>query len=87
MEHVSSRTPDHHAPEPSERNARGTLGWAAFLLIAMVAVAAVFAGAIHAKLSPPSPGVQPALSSAPSPAPSPLPRPGPAPHGTRLAGL
>lgn len=82
MEHVSSRTPD---ADRSDGSGRGTLGWTAFLVIVVVAVAAVFAGAIHRRLAPSAPGVQPSLAGAPSP--SPLPRPGPAPPGTTLASL
>lgn len=83
MEHVTSRTPDDERPAPS---GRGALGWTVFLVILVVAAAAVFAGAIRAKLSPDS-RVQPSLTGAPSPSPSPLPRPGPAPPGTMIAGL
>lgn len=82
MEHASSHTPEE---DRSER--RGALGWSLFLLIAVVAVAAVMAGVIHGRLVPAVSGVQPALNGAPSSAPSPLPRPGPAPPGTLLAGL
>lgn len=84
MEHVSSRTPD---TDRSQESGRGTLGWTAFLVIVVVAVAALFAGAIHRRLAPLPPGVQPSLAGAPSPSPSPLPRPGPAPPGTTLASL
>ncbi len=77
MEHVSSRTPDDDRPD---RTGRGVLGWTAFLVIAMVVVAALIAGVIHGKLSSSGgPGVRPSLTGGPSPAPSPLPRPGPAP--------
>ena len=88
MEHVSSRPHRHAEPEVSDRKGRGALGWTAFLVICMVAAAAIIAGAIRAKLSSANgPAVQPALSSAPSPAPAPLPRPGPARPGAMLAGL
>jgi hypothetical protein len=67
---------------------RGALGWAAFVLIAMVATAAIIAGAIRTKLSPPEfSGAVPALSSAPSPAPTPLPKPGGAPPRTGQTAL
>lgn len=85
MEHVSSRTPDD---DRSERNGRGALGWAVFLVIVVVVVAALFAGAIQRKLpSANGSAVLPSLMGGPSPAPSPLPRPGPAPPATRLAGI
>jgi hypothetical protein len=51
-----------------------------FLVLIMVVVAALFAGAIHRRLGGADrPGVQPAVIGGPSPAPSPLPKPGPAP--------
>jgi hypothetical protein len=67
---------------------RGALGWAAFVLVAMLATAAIIAGAIRTGLSPSGrPGAVPSLSGAPSPAPTPLPRPGGAPPRTELAAL
>ncbi len=85
MEHVSSRTPDD---DRSDRSGRGALGWTVFLVIAVVVVAALIAGAIHGKLSSAGgQGVQPSLTGGPSPAPSPLPRPGPAPPATRFAEI
>lgn len=85
MEHVSSRTPDDDRPD---RSGRGALGWAVFLVLAVLVVAALFAGAIHGRLSRTGDqGVQPALSGSPSPSPTPLPRPGPAPRGTLFARI
>lgn len=69
---------------------RGALGWAVFVLLALVATAAIIAGAIRAGLSPsPSPpsGALPSLSGPPSPAPTPLPKPGPAPPRTDLIAV
>ena len=85
MEHVSSRTPDD---DRSDRSGRGALGWTTFLVLIVVVVAALFAGAIHRRLGGADrPGVQPALTGGPSPAPSPLPKPGPAPPGTRAGKI
>jgi hypothetical protein len=85
MEHVSSRTPDD---DRSDRSRRGALGWAAFLVIVMIVVAALIAGAVHGKLpSGGGPGVLPSLTGGPSPAPSPLPKPGPAPPATSAARI
>jgi hypothetical protein len=71
--------------------ARGALGWAAFVLIAMVATAAFIASAIRGGFTTTSPSATlPALSSgppAPSPTPTPLPTPGGAPPRTELAAL
>ena len=81
MEHVSSRTPDD---DRTDRSGRGALGWTTFLVLIVLVVAALMAGAIHGKL--PGPGgqhVAPGLGGGPSPAPSPLPKPGPAPPATR----
>jgi hypothetical protein len=68
---------------------RGALGWAAFVLVAMLATAAVIAGAIRGGLSPSGPpsGSLPSLSSPPAPAPTPLPKPGATPHRTDRAAL
>jgi len=68
---------------------RGALGWAVFVLLALLATAAIIAGAIRGGLSPPdsSSGALPSLSGPPSPAPTPLPRPGPAPPRTEQAAL
>src|SRR6185503_5000807 len=74
MEHVTSRTPDDDLPA---RRGRGALGWLVFLVVFVVAVAAIFAGAIRTRLSPEGARVRPSLTGAPSPSPSPLPRPGP----------
>jgi hypothetical protein len=73
--------------QPNRRSSgRGALGWAAFLLIAMLATAAVIAGAIRTHLSPSGPaGTVPTLSAPPSPAPPPLPKPGGAPPSTDRA--
>jgi hypothetical protein len=79
---------DHVQQQPRRPSGRGALGWTVFLLIALLATAAVIAGAIRAGLSPsPSqpPGALPSLSDSPSPAPTPLPKPGPAPPRTELA--
>jgi hypothetical protein len=68
--------------EHARPGGRGVLGWAVFVLIALLATAAVIAGAIKTGLSPsgqPS-GTLPSLSSPPEPAPTPLPKPGAAPH-------
>jgi hypothetical protein len=82
MEHVSS-----HRPEQDRSERQDALRWSLFLLIAVVVVAAVMAGAIRGRFAPAMSGVQPALNGGPSPSPSPLPKPGPAPPGTLLAGL
>ena len=70
---------------------RGALGWAAFVLVAMVATAALIAGAIRGGLASTSPSAPlPSLSgapSAPSPTPTPLPKPGGAPPRTQIAAL
>ncbi len=73
--------------EQAARSGRGALGWAVFVVIAMVVVAAVFAGLIRSRLSPPDIGARPSLSSTPSPAPTPLPRPGPPGRGTQFAAF
>ncbi len=62
---------------------RGALGWAAFVLVALVATAAIIAGAIRGGLPQPElSGALPSMSGAPSPAPTPLPKPGGAPPRT-----
>jgi hypothetical protein len=63
---------------------RGALGWTIFVLIALLATAAIIAGAIRTGLSPSvqPPGALPSLSGPPSPAPTPLPKPGSAPPRT-----
>ena len=60
---------------------RGALGWALFVLIALLATAAIIAGAIKGGLSPSEPpsGALPSLSGPPAPTPTPLPKPGAAP--------
>jgi hypothetical protein len=76
--------------QPDRRpGGRGALGWAVFVLIALLATAAIIAGAIRGGLSSsqPSQGALPSLSDRPSPAPTPLPRPGPAPPRTDQARL
>ena len=67
----------------------GALGWAVFVLVAMLVTAAIIAGAIKGSLSPsPTSGALPSLSGPPSPAPTPLPKPGrPAPPRTERASL
>lgn len=73
--------------EQAARNGRGALGWALFVVIALVVVAAIFAGLIRSRLSPPDVGAKPSLSSTPSPAPTPLPKPGPPGRGTQFAAF
>ena len=77
--------------QPDRRpGGRAALGWALFVLVAMLATAAIIAGALHASLSPAEPsasGGLPSLSGPPSPAPTPLPKPGAAPPRTRHAAL
>jgi len=69
---------DHVQQQPRRASGRGALGWTAFLLVALLATAAIIAGAIRTGLSPPQPaGALPSLSGPPSPAPTPLPKPGP----------
>jgi hypothetical protein len=54
-----------------------------FVLIALLATAAIIAGAIRGGLSSSSPSrAQPSASGAPEPAPTPLPKPGAAPPRT-----
>jgi hypothetical protein len=74
---------------PRRSSGRGALGWAIFVLIALLVSAAVIAGAVRGTLSPPAQtgGALPSLSGPPSPAPTPLPKPGPAPPRTDQAGL
>jgi hypothetical protein len=77
--------------QPNRRpGARGALGWAAFVVIAMVITAAIIATAIRGSFSRtgPSSGL-PSLSGspAPSPTPTPLPKPGGAPPRTEIASL
>ncbi len=78
---------DHVQQQPNRRpGGRGALGWTAFVLVALLATAAIIAGAIRTGLSPSQPsGALPSLSGPPSPAPTPLPKPGPAPPRTELA--
>jgi hypothetical protein len=66
---------------------RGALGWAAFVLVAMLVAAGIIAGAIRSTLNPsaPSSNALPSLSSPPSPAPTPLPKPGGAPPRAQQA--
>jgi hypothetical protein len=73
--------------EDVRSSGRGALGWAAFVLIALLATAAIIAGAIRGGLSPSSSpsGPLPALSGPPAPAPTPLPKPGGAPPRTDRA--
>lgn len=73
--------------EQAARSGRGALGWAVFVVIAMLVVAAVFAGLIRSRLSSPDSGAKPSLTSTPSPAPAPLPKPGPPGRGTQFASL
>lgn len=69
-----------------QASGRSALGWAAFVLIALLAAAAVIAGAIKSSLSPSaSSGALPSLSGPPAPAPTPLPKPGGAPPRTERA--
>jgi len=78
---------DRTAAGEQRRGRGGTLGWTVFLVVAVVLVAALIAGAIRGRLAPAdASGERPALSGAPSPSPVPLPRPGPAPPRT-IAGL
>lgn len=81
--------PPGAGPDRSDgRGARkGVLGWAAFLVIAVVATAAIIAGVIRS-VSPSGPtATRPSLSGPPTPSPTPLPRPGSAPPRTLLAML
>jgi hypothetical protein len=73
--------------QPTRRpGGRAALGWAAFVVIAMLAVAAIIAGAIRSSLTPSGPaGALPSVSGPPSPAPTPLPKPGAAPPRTNRA--
>ena len=65
---------------------RGTLGWVLFVVIALLATAAVIAGAIRGGLSPPaSSDALPSLSGPSAPAPTPLPKPGGGPPKTDKA--
>ena len=54
MEHVSS-----HRPQEERSERQGALRWSLFLLIAVVVVAAVIAGAIHGRFASAVSGVQP----------------------------
>ena len=65
------------------REGEGALLLLAFLLVAMVAVAALIAGTVrHGLLQTPPAVLAPNLSPGqPSPSPTPLPRPGPPPTG------
>ena len=81
---------DHVQQQPRRPGGRAALGWAVFVVIAMLVTAAVIAGAIRGGLAPPaqpSSGALPSLPRRPSPAPAPLPKPGPAPPATELAAL
>ena len=72
----------------TRRRSGGTaLGWTAFVIVVMLAVAALIAGTIRGSLFSPSPASSslPSLSGAPSPAPTPLPKPGPTPPRTERA--
>ena len=74
--------------ESRRPSGRAALGWAAFVVIAMLATAAIIAGAIRTSLSPSGPpGALPSLSGTPAPEPTPLPKPGGAPPRTELASL
>jgi len=78
---------DQVRQEEARSSARGALGWAAFVLIALLATAAIIAVAIRGGLSSSGPsGAVPSLSGPPSPAPPPLPKPGSAPPRTSRAG-
>ncbi|HEY4030496.1 MAG TPA: hypothetical protein VGM25_09155 [Caulobacteraceae bacterium] len=67
---------------------RSALGWAAFVIVAMVATAAIIASAIRNGLSTSGPpAALPALSGPPAPSPTPLPKPGGAPPRTQFAAL
>jgi hypothetical protein len=79
---------DKVAPDRRGRSGRGILGWTAFLVLAVLATAAIIAGTIRAGLSPDSGGgAKPSLSGAPSPSPTPLPKPGRPPTGALIARL
>jgi hypothetical protein len=74
------------------RRPRGlsALGWAAFVVIVMLATAAIIAGTIKTGLTGPaasSSSALPSLSGPPAPAPTPLPKPGGAPPRTEIAAL
>jgi hypothetical protein len=74
---------DQVASDRRQRSGRGILGWTAFLVLAVLATAAIIAGTIRAGLSPAGPGgAKPSLTGAPAPSPAPLPKPGRAPPGT-----
>jgi hypothetical protein len=79
---------DHVQRDNARPSGRGALGWAAFVLVAMLATAAIIAGAIRTGLSQPSTdAATPSLSGTPAPAPTPLPKPGATPPRTDWASL
>jgi hypothetical protein len=74
-----------HVQQNRRPGGRDALRWAAFVLAAMLATAAIITVAIRGGLSSNAPSrTLPSLSRPPSPAPTPLPRPGPAPPRTAL---